>query len=705
MSDVQSGPVSYPAAEREELVEQLHGHRVADPYRWLEAADDPRTVAWSQDQDELARHRLDALPGRAAIADRMRSLMEAGSVSAPVWRAGRAFFTRRRPEQEFPVLHVRDKDGTERVLLDVTELDPSGLTTLDRWSASLEGDRLAYQISSGGDEESLLYVLDVPTGQLVEGPIDRCRYSPIAWLPGGDEFFYVRRLPPESVPEGEEQFHRRVWHHRIGAHPDEDLLVHGEGLHHTFFFDASVSRDGHWLLIHGSPGTARRDSVWIADLTRNDPVPRLHRILDTSEGVRASAWVERDGRMYVQTTLNATRWRLCVANPEQPDPANWTELIAEDPDAVLEAARWFDPADGAPRLAVLRTRHAVSEVTLHDPATGARTGTVPLPGTGQVTALTTVDEHTDTGRDRLWIGWTDFATPPCVHSYSQTDGDTTLVEQAPGTQETSPVHTRQVAYTSADGTTVRMFVLSSTPEPDAPRPALMTGYGGFSLPMEPGYSPSALAWVAAGGVWALPCLRGGGEEGEQWHRAGMRESKQNVFDDFHAAAEHLATHGWTTPEKLAITGGSNGGLLVGAALTQRPELYRAAVCSAPLLDMVRYEQFLLGRLWSEEYGSAEDPEELGWLLSYSPYHNVQEQTAYPSVLFTIFESDTRVDPNHARKMCAALQHATASAPEERPVLLRRETEVGHSARSVSRTVGLATDQLAFLAEATGLRFE
>ncbi|QUH00537.1 S9 family peptidase [Saccharopolyspora erythraea] len=694
--------LTYPDAERSDISEVLHGRRIDDPYRWLEDAADPRTKEWSATQDELARGWLDALPGREAAAERMRSLLSAGSVSAPVWRAGRAFFTRRLPGQEFAVLHVREADGSERVLLDVTEIDPSGLTTLDAWSPSLEGDKLAYQVSIGGDEESLLHVVDVATGERVEGPIDRCRYTSIAWLPGGEEFFYVRRLPAESVPEGEEQFHRRVWRHRVGADPEQDLLVHGEGLHHTFYFGTSVSRDGRWLFVHGSPGTARRDSMWIADLSDGAPVPELRRVLDTSDGVRASAWVERDGRMYVQTTLDAPRWRLCVTDPEHPEPENWTELIPEDPDSVLEAVRWFDPGDGEPRLAVLRTRHAVSELTLHDPATGERTGEVPLPGTGQVTALNTVDVLTTHDRDRLWLGWTDFATPPCVHTYSRTSGETSLEARAPGAVDLPDVHTRQVTYTSLDGTEVRMFVLSPTAEPDRPRPVLLTGYGGFSLSMEPGYTPSALAWVSAGGVWAEPSLRGGGEEGEQWHRAGMRESKQNVFDDFHAAAEHLVEQGWTSPGQLAISGGSNGGLLVGAALTQRPDLYRAVVCSAPLLDMVRYELFLLGRTWNEEYGTADDAEELGWLLSYSPYHAVREGTSYPSVLLTVFESDTRVDPNHARKMCAALQHATASDPVERPVLLRRETEVGHSARSVSRTVGLATDQLAFLAEATGL---
>ncbi|MGH4023882.1 MAG: prolyl oligopeptidase family serine peptidase, partial [Pseudonocardiaceae bacterium] len=266
-------------------------------------------------------------------------------------------------------------------------------------------------------------------------------------------------------------------------------------------------------------------------------------------------------------------------------------------------------------------------------------------------------------------------------------------------------------------TTVRMFLVSPATSttsptgaavpgrPDRPRPTVLTGYGGCALSREPGYSAAALTWVAASGVWAQACLRGGGEEGESWHRAGMREHKMNTFTDFHAAAETLVDDGWTTRDQLAILGGSNGGLLVGAALTQRPAGYRAVVCSAPLLDMVRYERFLLGRTWNDEYGTADDPTELGWLLSYSPYHHVRPGTAYPAVLFTVFDSDTRVDPLHARKMCAALQYATAASPVTAPILLRRESEAGHGARAVSRTVALAVDQLAFLAHHTGLALE
>ncbi|HEU0086095.1 MAG TPA: prolyl oligopeptidase family serine peptidase [Pseudonocardiaceae bacterium] len=700
-------PLPYPPAERLECTEQLHGHLVADPYRWLEDPADPRTVVWSAAQHKLAREVLDGLPGRAALAAELRRLLATGSVSVPVWRRGRAFFTRREPEGEHSVLYVRetgpDGSATERVLLDVMALDPSGLTTLDSWSPSREGDRLTYQISQGGDEESALYTVAVDTSELLEGPIDRCRYSPVAWLPGGEEIYYVRRLAPDQVPAGEEQFHRRVWRHRIGADPATDLLVHGADLDPTNYYGVRVSADGRWLLVDASPGTASRDSVWLADL---HGAGELSPVLTETDAVRCSAWVGRDGRLYLLTTLGAARWRLCMADPTDPAPARWTELIAEDPGSVLDGIRWLeDPDGGEPLLVAYRTRHAVAELHLHTAAGGTHRGTIPLPGVGSLTGLSTVDELTPDGAGQVWIGWTDFATPPCVHRFDLRAASTELAEPAPGAVARPELHTQQVAVQSPDGTTVRMFVVSPTPDLDRPRPALLTGYGGFALSREPGYSAAVLAWVAAGGVWAQAGLRGGGEEGEDWHRAGMREHKMNTFADFHATADALVDRGWTTRDQLAISGGSNGGLLVGAALTQCPDAYRAVVCSAPLLDMVRYERFLLGRTWNDEYGSAEDPTELGWLLSYSPYHHVRPGVAYPAVLFTVFESDTRVDPMHARKMCAALQYATTADPARAPVLIRQESEAGHAARAVSRTVALAVDQLCFLAQYTGLDLE
>ena len=445
-------------------------------------------------------------------------------------------------------------------------------------------------------------------------------------------------------------------------------------------------------------------------------------MLTQADDVRCSAWVERDGRLYLLTTDGAPRFRLAVTDPATPGREHWRELVAEDPDSVLEGVGWLqpagsaDPADGL--LALVRSRHATAEVTLHD-RDGTPRAAVPLPGLGALAGVTSADPASPAQQGRLWIGWTDLVTPQQVRRFDLATGETVLDEAAPGAVAVPPVRIEQREVTSADGTTVRMFVVSPA-DGRGPRPALLTGYGGFGIHPEPAYSSSALAWVGAGGVYALASLRGGGEEGEAWHRAGNRDHKQNVFDDFHAAAQALVDAGDTTADRLAILGGSNGGLLVGAALTQRPELYRAVVCSAPLLDMVRYERFSLGRTWNDEYGTADDPDELGWLLSYSPYHHVREGTVYPAVLFTVFDSDTRVDPLHARKMCAALQHATAGyesfetpwraargpgyerPADTRPVLLRRETDVGHGARSVSRSVALGVDQLSFLAAHTGL---
>jgi prolyl oligopeptidase len=397
-----------------------------------------------------------------------------------------------------------------------------------------------------------------------------------------------------------------------------------------------------------------------------------------------------------------------VTDPAEPGPETWRDLLPADPEAVLEGYAILDgtgEASGAsgmePVLLALRTRHAISEISVHDLATGARTGSVPLPGPGTVGGISERPE----GGHEAWFAYTDNTTPATVMYYDASAGPAAgarVWARAPGSVQAPPVHAQQVAYESADGTVVRMLVISPAAGPDQPRPTVLYGYGGFGISMTPGYSATVLAWVEAGGVYAIAGLRGGSEEGEDWRRAGMLGQRQNVFDDFHAAAEKLAADGWTTPGQLGIYGGSNGGLLVGAALTQRPDLYAAVVCSAPLLDMVRYEKFGLGETWNSEYGTAGDPEQLGWLLSYSPYHHVVPGTRYPSVLFTVFDNDTRVDPLHARKMCAALQHATTGSLAERPVLLRREADVGHSSRAVSRSVALSADLLAFLAAHTGL---
>jgi prolyl oligopeptidase len=692
----------YPPAERSDLVDDLHSHRVPDPYRWLEDADDARTATWQKAQDALTAAHLETLPARDHFTDRVTELLGAGSVSPPVWRGDRQFRTRREPGQDHAVLWTTDRDGARRALVDPNALDPEGTTTLDAWSPSPSGRRLAYQLSTGGDEESRLYVLDVDTGEQVEGPIERCRYSPVVWLPAGDgaaetEFFYVRRLSPEQVPAGEEQYHRRVYRHRVGS--DADVEVFGAGLDHTNYYGVDVSRDGRWLLLTATAGTAPRDDAWIVDLA-GDAQPRE---IQVGVDARVSPWVARDGRLYIWTDRDAPRGRVVVTDPATPTPEHWKTLVEEDPEAVLADVAIIDdrgtddPALASPLIAILRTRHAIAEVLLADLATGAEAGRVPLPGIGTVTGLRTRRD----GGHELWVGWTDHTTPPGVYRYDAVSGEMALDEAAPGQVDAPAVHARQVAYTSRDGTTVRMLVLSPADGPDQPRPTVLYGYGGFNVSLTPAYSATTLAWVEAGGVWAVANLRGGSEEGEEWHRAGMREHKQNVFDDLHAAGDRLVADGWTSRDRLAVMGGSNGGLLVGAVVTQRPQAYAAAVCSAPLLDMVRYEHSGLGQTWSDEYGTAAEPEELRWLLSYSPYHHVHRGVRYPAVLFTTFASDTRVDPLHARKMAAALQDATTTPRAQAPVLLRTEADVGHGARSVRRTAVLAGDQLAFLSAALG----
>ncbi|BEP15092.1 prolyl oligopeptidase family serine peptidase [Acidothermaceae bacterium B102] len=681
---------AYPAAAREDIVDDLFGHRVADPYRWLEDATTAQTAEWLGYQDDLARPYLDGLPGRERLRARLTELLGTGVISGPAWRGDRYFFVRRDPGQEHAAVLVREADGTERMLIDPAALDPSGKTTLDSWQPDKEGRLLAYQLSVGGDEESSLLVLDVDSGAVVDGPLPRTRYSPVAWLPGGEQFYYTRRLAPEDVPADESMYHHRVYLHRVGDSPDDDVMVFGEGMDKTSYYGVSVSRDGRWLSLTRTLGTAPRNDVWLADISAgNLTSPALQEVqLDIDAGT--SIHVGNDGRLYVFTDRDAPRGRLCVTDPTTRSYDSWRELIAEDPEAVLDDFAILDDV-----LLVSHTRHAASELTVHDLVTGALLRTVELPGVGSLGGVGSRPE----GGTEAWVGWTGFATPSCVLRYDAVADTLETWAEPPGRVEVPAVHSQVVTYPSKDGTLVRMFVVSPAGTPDQPRPTTLYGYGGFNIPMTPGFSAGILAWVEAGGVYAIACLRGGSEEGEDWHRAGRRDLKQNVFDDFAAAAEWLVAEGWTTSEQLAISGGSNGGLLVGAALTQRPELYAAVVCSAPLLDMVRYEGSGLGQLWSDEYGTASDPAELAWLLGYSPYHRVVEGTAYPAVLFTIFDSDSRVDPMHARKLCAALQWATSS---DRPILLRREADVGHAGRSVSRSVELSVDSLSFAAARTGL---
>jgi prolyl oligopeptidase len=688
----------YPAAVRLSLAEELHGQAVSDPYRWLEDDRDPRTIAWlAAQQDLLATEQARWLVSRWHAT--LEELNANDTETGPVWRGDRAFTARHRAGADHPVVMLAGHP-----LLSPLALDPSGLVTLEAWRPSLEGGLLAYQLSAAGTEDASLRVMRVADGSVVDGPINRVRRTPVAWLPGGTHYYYVRRLPPELHP-GEERYHRRVYLHRVGTDPARDVEVFGDGEDKTRFYWVTVTPDGRWLTIRATTGADPGTDIWLADLTTS-PLERP-RFQPVQVGTGALAWLHLlpgtspGDPMWLRTTSGAERGRILTGSaPGGRSREPWRELIAERPDAVLAAfLPLTGPALRRPLGLVAWIRHAVSEITVHDLSDGAEVGTVPLPGAGTAGDFMTRPE----GGHEAWFSYADHRRPHRVLRYDAVSGQCHRWSAAAGPDPAGPdpagVIVRQAAFPSRDGTIVWLFIVSAAGHPDRRRPAILTGYGGFGVSMSPAYSAQAIAWARAGGVYAIACLRGGGEEGRGWHEDGRRDRKQNVFDDFDAAADHLVAAGWTAPGRLGLLGRSNGGLLVGAALTQHPDKYAAVVCVSPLLDMVRYEQSGMGPSWRAEYGSAADPAGLRVLLSYSPYHRVREGVRYPAVLFTVADGDTRVDPGHARKMCAALQHATTGTG---PVLIRVDHGVGHGITATSRQVAQQAECLAFLARELGL---
>ncbi|WP_055694226.1 prolyl oligopeptidase family serine peptidase [Streptomyces prasinopilosus] len=694
-------------APREDTVDRIFGHVVADPYRWLEDAGSARTADWLRLQRDRFARSVGEHPTRAAWEREVRALSGAELTGVPSWRAGRVFFEHTGPGREQPVLCAAGPSGGVRTVVDPEAHDPSGRTVLGPWAPSPEGDLVACQLSADGREEPSLYVLDAATGRCVEGPVDRTRGPAPAWVAGQDGFYYVRGRPADAIPRGDVRLHRRVHWHRIGTDPRDDPAVLGDGMDPSSAYTLSVSDDGRWLVVGVRTGGRRGNRLWLADLTAGPPGKPRFRAVDSAEGSHSAAEIGPDGVARVLTDDGASGRRLCSFDPADPD-GPWTEVIAERPGAVLQEAVQVHGPDARLSVLALWSREACGELTLHDAVSGSLTARVPLPGAGTIGGLTTRPG----GGGEAWFSYTDYTCPQRVLRYDARDGGVTPW-RVPGRPHGVPAPaggpgadagwatTLRVHYRSSDGARVSMALVvprEAAGGPSGPRPLLMRGYGGFGVVARPHYGQDVAAWVRAGGVFAEPHIRGGGEQGEQWHRAGTGKDKQRTFDDFHAAARWLIDEGWTTPRHLAIAGTSNGGLLVGAAAVQQPQLYAAVSCAAPLLDMVRYERSGLGPAWAHEYGSASDPEQVEWLLSYSPYHHVREGRDYPAVLLSAFDNDTRVDPLHARKMCAALQHAAA---DPSGVLLRCE-DLGHGTRPLSATIGFATDVLTFLADRTGL---
>lgn len=656
------------------MVEDLHGERLEDPYRWLENSQDPAVQAWVAAQNAYTQATLEHAPNRQAIRARLDGLLTVGLVGTPSPYGQRFFYTRRDGRQNQPVLQVRDgQDGAERTLLDPNTLSERGLVSLDWWHPSQDGRRVAYGLSEGGDEWSTLRVVDVDSGETLGEEIPRTRACSVAWLPDGRSFYYTRYPLPGTVGDGEEHYNRHVFLHALGTDWRVDEEVFGAGRAREDWPGVDVSPDGRWVLVIVSQGWARSE-VYLLDRSK----PHAEWVaVHTGE----NAWADGEiagGVLYLRTNLGAPNYRVYAIDPERPERTQWQEIIPEHPTRVIEQVR---PIAGL--LALTTLENATSRLTLLT-ANGAWVRDVALPGLGTVTGL-----GGEWDGDAAYIGFTSFAQPSTSYRVDMATGNAHLfaLGTLPEGLDPSRYTVRQEWYASKDGTRVSLFLIHRQdliPGPETP--AVLTGYGGFNVSRTPGFDASLPLWLDAGGLYALPNLRGGGEYGEAWHHGGMLGNKQNVFDDFAAAAEWLIAQRMTSPERLAITGGSNGGLLVGAALTQRPELFRAVVCRVPLLDMLRYHLLQVARLWIAEYGSAEDPQHYQWLRAYSPYHHVKAG-AYPAVLLTTAQGDSRVDPMHARKMAALLQAENTSG---RPVLLREEEAAGHG---VGKPRGKVLDEL------------
>ncbi|MGZ8392950.1 MAG: prolyl oligopeptidase family serine peptidase [Gemmatimonadales bacterium] len=652
--------LTYPQTRSTDVTEILHGETVADPYRWLEDGSSAETRSWTEQQNAVTEAYLAAVPGRDRIGRRLEKLLGIGVLGVPTPKRGRYFYLRRDGRQNQPVLYWRHGvDGPDRIAVDPNALNEAGTTALDWHYPSEDGRLLAFGLSEDGNEESVLHLLELDTGRELPDRIPRMRAASLAWLPDSTGFYHTRYPAPEEVPPGEEPYHRALYFHRLGTDPAADPLVFQPAAK-EHWPGVGLSPDGRWLLVSVAR-TFDQIDLYLQDLASGGELVPVARNLPASfEGEIAH------GRLFMRTNLDAPTYRLYTVDPERPDRGSWREIVPPRADAVLESV-----AVAGNRLALGYLERASSRLRLTD-LDGGLIQDVALPALGSLFGLGAEWD----GRE-LFYGFSSYSVPPSVYRIDLATGTSSLWRQVEATIDPTRFEVGQVSYPSRDGTAISMFLVHRKGlVRSGDNPTYLTAYGGFNISMTPAFSRSLLLWLERGGVVAVPNIRGGGEYGEGWHQAGILANKQNSFDDFIAAAEWPIGERYTRPERLAVAGGSNGGLLMGAALTQRPELFRAVLIQVPLLDMLRYHRFLIARLWIPEYGSAEDPEQFRWLRAYSPYHHVRPGVAYPAVLLATAESDTRVDPMHARKMAARLQAATSA---ERPVLLRLEAKAGHGA--------------------------
>lgn len=665
-------PVSMrpPETRKDNVKEIIHDVEIVDPYRWLEDQESAETRAWIEEQNEYTASLIGNLPGRENLEKRLGELMRIDNINMPLVRNGRYFFMKRLADQELFVIYMRKGlTGKDEVLIDPHGMSPDRTTSVGLWGVSEDGTILAYGVRQGGEDEASIRLLDVNRLKDLPDHLPKARYHGFSFKPDNSGFYYIRHKAEGS----------RIYYHDMGTDPANDVEIFGQEYGPEKIISVSLSDEGTDLLIHVRYGAgASKTEIYYQDVAGKGPIVPVVKGIDAA----FSGTVAGD-KIYVQTTWKAPNSRVLAVNIKDipQELSEWQEIIPET-DATLR----FRAAGG--KLIVRYLENVVSRVKVFEPdGQYLRDIDFPASGTSYVSGRWKSNE--------AFFYYSSFHIPPTIYRYDVGKGTKEVWAKQNVPIKSDNIEVRQVWYNSKDGTKIPMFLVHQEGiRLDGSNPTLLTGYGGFYSSLTPDYSQLATIWVENGGVFAQPNLRGGGEFGQEWHKAGMLENKQNVFDDFISAAEWLIRKGYTNPDRLCIRGGSNGGLLVGAALTQRPELFKAVVCSYPLLDMVRYHKFLVAPLWIAEYGSADDPEQFKYLYAYSPYHQVKTGTEYPAVIFFTGDADTRVAPSHARKMAALLQNETGS---DNPVLLHYETRSGHSGgQPLGKQIEVMTNWLGFL---------
>jgi prolyl oligopeptidase len=676
---------AYPKAPRAEQFDDYHGTKVADPFRPLEDPDAPATRAWIDAENAMTRAFLDAIPERAAIRDRLTKLWNHERFSTPVREGGRLFYSRNDGLQNQAVLYVLDREGAApRVLLDPNGLSKDGTVALTGTAISRDGKNLAYAVASGGSDWQEWHVLDVGTGRNTGDVLKWVKFSSPAFTADGRGFFYTRYDAPVSGRELDAVvMNQKVFFHRLGTPQAADILVCAPD-DPKLLHQVRVSDDGRWLVVSISRGSSGKNRLWVKDLSR-DGAP-FFKLFDDFES--RWSWVASEGTTaYLRTDRSAPRGRLVSVDLAAEAPV-LMDVIPQG-DAVLQSAH----AVGG-RFVVVTMRDGSEHVRIHG-HDGTPGKEVALPALGAVNGFTGRATDRDT-----FFSFTSFTHPSTIFRLDPAAATTTLFKKPRVDFDPAAFETVQVFYPASDGKAVPMFLVAKKGTKwDGANPTMLFAYGGFNVPMLPSFSVKNLAFVERGGVYAQACLRGGSEYGDEWHKAGMLEKKQNVFDDFVAAARWLIANKVTSAKKLAIAGGSNGGLLVGATLNQHPELFGAALPAVGVMDMLRFQRFTIGWAWVNEYGSAENADQFKFIYPYSPLHNIRKGTAYPPVLVTTADHDDRVVPAHSFKYAATLQEAQAG---DAPVLIRIETRAGHGVgKPTAKLIEEAADQLAFLAKTIG----